>query len=208
MFQLNSSLTHRDTSGTCLASHVYVSPAQVVKVFGKGKESDGHKVSSEWTFQMLEKPSVVFTLYDWKCTDMYYESGPSPEKFWADENPKQLNIGTHPNTIHTHDFVDWLEAALETGETRICPVRNDGMNVYNMIDAAFQDLFVVEHRARKMHKNFKLDWQRKQQKELAYHGGNLVECISLFREAVAELLNSDAYQDVHKSLSNVEELLY
>lgn len=78
--------------GTSRMGDMMIAPADLVLAFGQPGESDGHKVSGEYTFHD-EESGVVFTLYDWKSTSLYDSSGPSPDKFWSKTIPVPINIG-------------------------------------------------------------------------------------------------------------------
>lgn len=65
--------------GTSLAGYFDASYAELVAAFGEPRESDGYKVSGEWTFE--SSTGDVFTVYDWKATNLYDSSGSSVEVF-------------------------------------------------------------------------------------------------------------------------------
>jgi hypothetical protein len=50
----------------------------LVKLFGEPEESDGYKVSMEWTLK--DEEGNIVSIYDWKSTNLYDSSLPSPEE--------------------------------------------------------------------------------------------------------------------------------
>lgn len=101
-------------NGTSRMSDMLVVPSDLVLAFGKPGESDGYKVSGEWTFHD-EQNGIVFTLYDWKCTSLYDSDLPDPEDLWAMITPVYINIGgNHKGNveefkamIRTH--IEWVK---------------------------------------------------------------------------------------------------
>ena len=72
---------------------------RLVDRFGPPGEADGYKVSGQYRFE--DARGRVYTVYDWKETSLYddgLEEGeesdvPTPEEFWANENPTTFQIG-------------------------------------------------------------------------------------------------------------------
>jgi hypothetical protein len=97
-----------DSGGTHCFGIVFLSPAAVVRRFGQSGKSDEYKVSQEWTFC---KGDLVFTLYDWKSTDLYDPELYPPEGLWTCEEPLDLHIGSkEPATPQdVQKFANWLE---------------------------------------------------------------------------------------------------
>ena len=97
-----------DANATHLYGEVQLPPAAVVRRFGNGRGGDDYKVSRQWVFR---KGDLVFTLYDWKSTNLYEGGLFSPEEFWACEEPLDLHIGSkEPATQQdAAEFVEWLE---------------------------------------------------------------------------------------------------
>ena len=81
-----------DTNGTHLQGYVKATYGELQEVLGEPEESDGYKVSGQWTFE--DENGQVFTLYDWKATDLY-GYGPSVEEFRADPKPYEFHVGGH-----------------------------------------------------------------------------------------------------------------
>ena len=108
-----------DISGTHLLTEVELSPRKLVGRFGPPGPSDPDKISGEYRFQ--DAAGNVFTLYDWKCTSIweiaegYVEEGekpslPTPEEFWAIEEPVTLHIGGKKDHGDLAAFIRWLGA--------------------------------------------------------------------------------------------------
>ena len=106
MFKLNHAA---NASGTSLRGSIITSYAKLKTLFGEARESDGYKVSSEWTF---EGPNgEVVTLYDYKQTNLYDREYPSVEEFRA-QSSYDWHIGA--NTVEIADkFEQWLEEELK-----------------------------------------------------------------------------------------------
>ena len=105
MFRLSQDA---DINGTSLKDHIMVAPALLIEKFGPPIASDGYKVSGEYVFEKDE--GEVFTLYDWKCTDLYDSYGTPSDEFWRGRAPVQFNIGGRSSAF---DFVDWLKKECE-----------------------------------------------------------------------------------------------
>lgn len=71
--------------------YVDVAPADLVEVFGTPDESDGFKVSGEYTFRTSCGSTI--TLYDWKSTSLYDEDYENPVEFWHSKEERTFNIG-------------------------------------------------------------------------------------------------------------------
>lgn len=79
-------------NGTSLMGYITVKYSDLVLAFGEPMESDGYKVSGEWIF-IEEESGEVFTIYDWKSTDLYDSDLKSVEEFRALKTKVQFNIG-------------------------------------------------------------------------------------------------------------------
>lgn len=80
-------------NGTSRQSEIMIPPALLRQMFGEPLEADGYKASGEYIIKR-NSDGKVFTLYDWKSTNLYDGYGPSPEEFWRDTTPRQFNIGS------------------------------------------------------------------------------------------------------------------
>jgi hypothetical protein len=92
---------------TCLYREVLLVPSAVVECFCVGDEGDGFKVSGQWTFR---KGDLIFTLYDWKSTDLYERGMWTPQELWASREAFPLHIGSKdPATAEdADDFAQYL----------------------------------------------------------------------------------------------------
>jgi hypothetical protein len=79
-------------NGTSRMGEMQVSYKDLVLAFGEPMESDGYKVSGEWIF-IDEDNGEVFTIYDWKSTNLYDSDAPSVETFRSLNHPVTFNIG-------------------------------------------------------------------------------------------------------------------
>src|SRR5271163_766119 len=64
--------------------------AELNAIFGKAKNIDGDKTSTQWTIRFSN--GVVASIYDYKETSVYSKSLPSPEKF-RKSGPHMWSIG-------------------------------------------------------------------------------------------------------------------
>lgn len=103
-----SPASEADAHGTYWYAGVVLAPAAVARRFGAAHDGDSDKVSRHWVFR---KGDFVFTLYDWKSTNLYESGLLSPEKFWACEEPMDLHVGSkEPATKeNAAAFVQWIE---------------------------------------------------------------------------------------------------
>ena len=111
MFERTDEFLGGSLQGSCR-----VSPARLVEVFGEPSESDGYKVSGEFTF-IDRETGESFTLYDWKSTTLYDYAGepgvPTPAEFWASSEQYEFHIGGPGNTD-----ISKVAAAVESLEDR------------------------------------------------------------------------------------------
>jgi len=101
------------TSGTSLQDYTErYSYDQIVAVLGPHNDnSDGYKVSTEWTLTEMATGNAV-TLYDYKATSLYDDGYPSPEHFRSDPEGYEWHIGAHDKET-AQRFLVWLTAAVE-----------------------------------------------------------------------------------------------
>lgn len=78
--------------GTSGQGSVEVSYQDLEDAFGVPEDSDNYKVSGEWTF--TDKDGNVYTLYDWKETNLYDGEYPSVEKFRNQDSAEFHTGGT------------------------------------------------------------------------------------------------------------------
>lgn len=106
-----------EANGTSRVGQMDIAPSQLILAFGQPGESDGHKVSGEYTF-VHDESGVVFTIYDWKSTSLYDGYGPSPEAFWAGTEAVQMNIGGNDAARGlVHEFIAKVIAHVKYVET-------------------------------------------------------------------------------------------
>ena len=85
-------------------------PVLMVHVFGAPLEADGIKVSGEFRFS--GENGEVFTVYEWKQTDLYGGKGcgcPTSEEFWGSASLATMHVGGHSDPSR---FISWLDGAL------------------------------------------------------------------------------------------------
>lgn len=94
-------------NGTGYVAELSLPPAHVVRCFGEGNSGDGYKVSRQWVFR---RGKLVFSLYDWKSTDLYDCEMWSSEEQWRSSWPFDLHIGSKaPATeADVEDFIAYL----------------------------------------------------------------------------------------------------
>jgi hypothetical protein len=68
-----------DAYGCSLQGYLSTSYAVLVKLFGIPDEGDEYKVSSEWAIK--DPKGRIYTIYDYKATNLYSDSLPSVKKF-------------------------------------------------------------------------------------------------------------------------------
>lgn len=83
---LNSSVNGTSFHDVCIK----VDPKKLLNAIGMGVEGDGYKVSQKWHFK--HNSGAVFTLYDWKSTNLYDNSNPDTDTYW-NSNEVVLHIG-------------------------------------------------------------------------------------------------------------------
>lgn len=54
----------------------------------------------------MDENCEPFVVHDWKSTSLWEEGFPTPEDFWAGEEPEELSIGTRD--LVTADFERWF----------------------------------------------------------------------------------------------------
>jgi hypothetical protein len=99
--------------GTHLIGEITLIPRRLVDHFGPPAELDGYKVSGKYSF--IDHVGRVYTLCDWKATSLYDDasregeesSALTPEEFWGNENPDELQIGGRDD-CDVEAFKCWL----------------------------------------------------------------------------------------------------
>jgi len=108
MFKLSRSA---DTTGITEMGEVEVSPAEIVRRFGAPSGVDGYKISGEYVF--VDKKGQPFVVHDWKSTNLWDHSFPTPEEFWSSEEPPELSVSSRD--LETNEFEMWFLEQLEGG---------------------------------------------------------------------------------------------
>ncbi len=90
---------------TSLVGSVNLVYSEIVSKFGEPITGDEYKISGEWIFE--GSSGSVFTLYDWKSTNLYDPGLPSVEEFRSCKFKQQFNIGG--NDLAREEFSDFLE---------------------------------------------------------------------------------------------------
>lgn len=93
--------------GTSLRGYVIASYPELEELFGDPLESDGYKISGEWIFE--DGDGNVFTLYDWKETELYDSELPSVMKFRNSGERVEFHIGGRQSAVN---FTNWLQYQL------------------------------------------------------------------------------------------------
>lgn len=94
--------------GTYLYDEILLVPAAVIRCFGKSDHSEDGKVSGQWVFK---KGDLIFTLYDWKSTDLYERGMWTPEELWSSKEPFDLHIGSREPATREDalEFAEYLQ---------------------------------------------------------------------------------------------------
>lgn len=90
MFRVCDNMDNID--GTSRMGEMDVKYKDLILTFGQPMESDGYKVSGEWVF-MEDESGEVFTLYDWKMTELYDSDGLSVDELRTQDKVVTVNIG-------------------------------------------------------------------------------------------------------------------
>lgn len=104
VFELNN---YAAIDGTSLKGYVIASYAELKRLFGDAPECDGYKISGQWVFE--NNDGNVFTLYDWKETELYDDELPSVKKFRNSDEPTEFHVGGKTSAI---DFINWIDYKL------------------------------------------------------------------------------------------------
>ena len=87
---------------------VQLIPRSVIRCFGEGESGDGFKVSRTWVFRRGE---LVFTLYDWKSTNLFDSEMWTPEELWASGEVFDFHVGSREPATESDvaDFIAFLQ---------------------------------------------------------------------------------------------------
>lgn len=122
-------------AGSFLVGKVHMSYTDLVKAFGEPTydalndlDNCETKVSTEFVFSKTEPVdrsssstetvTTVFTVYDWKATDLYLgrDGGPTVEEFRASmskESEAAWHIGGHVGGEELEEFLNFLDRSIE-----------------------------------------------------------------------------------------------
>ena len=101
-----------DLDGITIMGEVMAAPAAVVRLFGKPSPGDGYKISGEYAF--VNDRGEAFVLHDWMYINLCSEDGPTPEEFWAIEEPLELSVSSLD--LDSADFANWLQQQLTSAQ--------------------------------------------------------------------------------------------
>lgn len=90
MFRVCGDMDNVD--GTSRMGEMNVKYKDLILAFGQPQESDGYKVSGEWVF-IEDESGEVFTIYDWKMTELYDSDGLSVDELRTQDKVVTVNIG-------------------------------------------------------------------------------------------------------------------
>jgi len=102
--------SNANSNGTYLVGWIKATYIELAELFGEAEEADENKISGHWRF--VDEDGNVFTLYDWKKTNLYDFSSPSVEEFRKCNLPSTFNIGGKDKTESNCNFMRWLETKL------------------------------------------------------------------------------------------------
>lgn len=97
-----------DFCGTSLKAYIHASYPELENLFGEPLDGDGYKISGLWTF--VNKEGEVFTLYDWKQTELYDNELPSIKKFRDSDEVVEFNVGGRTSAV---EFLQWLNEKIK-----------------------------------------------------------------------------------------------
>lgn len=92
-----------NTDGTHKQAELHTTFAELLALFGMPEESDGHKSSGDWIFE--SNKGDVFTIYDWKATNLYDPSLPSVDEFRRSPAQVTFSVGGRGDVA---DFLSWV----------------------------------------------------------------------------------------------------
>lgn len=95
----------RDSNGSHNIGYFEISPAQLVRVFGKPQPADEYKVSGEYKF--IDEGFRLYKIYDYKKTSLFEEGYITPEEFWKLETPQSFSLGGF-EASDVNAFKEWL----------------------------------------------------------------------------------------------------
>lgn len=89
--------------GTFKQAELHTTFPELLALFGMPEESDGYKSSGDWIFE--SNKGDVFTIYDWKSTNLYDPSLPSVDTFRRSPAVVTFSVGGRGDVA---DFLSWV----------------------------------------------------------------------------------------------------
>ena len=106
MYKLNPYASRNDGRIGTLS----VAPKQLVSTFGQPQQQ-GYKVSGLYVFE--SEDGTVFTVYDYKYTNLYNRDLPTPEEFWNSDEITNFSIGGNDQMVDSDlkiaNFIKWVK---------------------------------------------------------------------------------------------------
>lgn len=96
-----------DISGTSLKGYLYATYPELKTLFGEASLGDDYKVSGQWVFE--DDDGNVFTVYDYKQTELYDPELESVRRFRSSTNKTEFHVGGR-GSVST--FMNWIEYKL------------------------------------------------------------------------------------------------
>jgi hypothetical protein len=107
--------------GTSLKGHIGIPPSKLVLKYGIPQTADNYKVSGEYIFE--DSNGQVYTLFDYKETELYNSDYTPVETFWSSNEPYEFNIGSKSSDqTKIESFKNWLInqlSSIEKEETNV-----------------------------------------------------------------------------------------
>lgn len=110
-----------ETAGTFFQAHFRATYTELSNLLGLPIGSDGYKVSTQWAVKYYGQ---LFTIYDYKDTNLYDESYPSVQRFRNQKDPIYWNVG---GTESAEGFLYYLAGRLSSNNEllREMEINND-----------------------------------------------------------------------------------
>lgn len=100
-----------NTNGTYLIGYFIATYKELETAFGTPEDCDEYKVSGEWIFEADN--GTVFTVYDWKSTNLYDSYYPTVEQFRNSDDLYEFHIGgNNTSKQELYNFIVFLREKL------------------------------------------------------------------------------------------------
>lgn len=127
--------------GTSKQAELHTTFAELLALFGMPEESDGHKSSGDWIFE--SNKGDVFTIYDWKATNLYDPSLPSVDEFRRSPAQVTFSVGGRGDVADFLSWVSWRLRESTPWDARMAVLEHlDGLttsDAQGVIDAEWMD---------------------------------------------------------------------